>query len=507
MSFLWLFLLLLSAGFQEEVRRLVEKLRSEKVEEREEAFSRLRELGESAASELEKAAASDDVEVATRAKALLESFTPAGTLRRIEERLLRRKSANVRIRVAESTAAGEEERLEAVFSFKEGNRVRLQLEPGRYWKESTLIFNGRSGWVSPVRELTLAEAGIRERCTMVFVRMGIEPGLLLELGARTGEDGVPTLASCEERLRVEDARFGGGDKGLGTILYKAGGTDMELTYDRLTLQPIRRKKTGSPAVVETYHDWALDGELSDDLFKLPSDRIEEQTRLLGAQPRNAGAWAERAAARMDIAQWDEALKDFTRAIEFDPRSFKAYAGRGGLRMLEGKDDEAMPDLDHAVEIDPKESRVRVDRGWARVRTGRFKEAVEDCTAALEIDPKSLGAWINRGVARILLDEPAKGLPDFDSAQRVDPKWATVFSNRALALAMLGQDQEALEQADRALALDPQMPYYAHAAKGYVYLQQGRRGEALSEFGRFENRVLPKDPLLPRFEKWKALAEK
>jgi tetratricopeptide (TPR) repeat protein len=507
MLLLGLSLLLTVVDSQDEVRRLVEKLRSEKVEEREEAFSKLRELGEVTAAELEKAATSDDAEMATRARALLESFTPAGTIRRIEERLLRRRSAKIRIRVAEVTTAGEEERTQALLSLKEGNRVRFEMDPGRYWKEFVMVSNGKTGWSSSFPGSSLAVAGIRDRFAMMIVRMGMEPQMLVELCAQTEEESGPTLASWNDRLRVESARFGPEQGGKGTIFYKAGGIEMELTYDRSTLQPVRRKKKGDPAVVESYLDWTLEGELPDELFRVPADRIEEQTRLLGVKPRNGAAWAERAAARMEAAQWDEALKDFTRAIEFDPKSFRAYAGRGNLRMLQGKDEEAMPDLDRAVEIDPRESRVRVDRGWARVRTGRFKDAVEDCTVAVEIDPNSLGAWVNRGVARILLDEPAKGLPDFDAAQRIDPKWPTVYSNRALALAVLNQDQEALAQADRALALDSQMPYYAHAAKGLVFLRQGRRGEALSEFSRFETRVLPKDPLMPRFEKWKAEAER
>ena len=40
--------LLLAFALQEDIPRLVEKLRSEKVEEREEAFQKLREIGEAA---------------------------------------------------------------------------------------------------------------------------------------------------------------------------------------------------------------------------------------------------------------------------------------------------------------------------------------------------------------------------------------------------------------------------------------------------------------------------
>jgi tetratricopeptide (TPR) repeat protein len=488
----------LAVGSQDDASRLVEKLRSEKVEEREEATQKLREMGEAVVPELEKAAKGGDAEAASRAKALLEELTPAGTIQRIEQRLLRLKSAKVRVRVMEVTPAGEEERSSAHVTFKGGNQVSLQVNPGRYWKEGALVCNGKRVWTSLQRATTDAPGSFREGLTIWLVRIGVHPG-------RFEEDLARATVKWGEHALVQEARFG--SAGRGTILFKVFDEEIELTYDPFTLRPLRRKSKGESAFVEIYDEWGPGGEVSDDLFKLPGDRIEEQTRLLEAQPRNAAAWAERGAARMDAALWDEALKDFTRAIEFDPKSFKAYAGRGGLRMIEGKDAEAMPDLDRAIELDPKDSRVRVDRGWARVKIGKFREALEDCTVAVEIDPQSLGAWINRGVARILLDEPAKGLPDFDAAGKIDPRWPTVYSNLALALAMLGQEKEALAQADRALALNALMPYYAHAAKGLVFHRQGRRGEALAEFGRFEERVVPGDPLLPRLKKWKAEAEK
>lgn len=509
-------ILLLTTAAQDDVAQLVERLRSEKVEEREEASEKLRALGEKAVPLLRKAAASGDAELVLRAEALLRPYGPAGTLRRIEERLARARSLRVRIRVTQAVDAGEEEIMVGLLSLKEPNKARMVLGPGYSWRESALQCNGKVVWDSLTKRSMEASPKVKECASAGFARAGVDP--LLFMSFRFADtDGVSALVDqWSDLLVVDDVRFGPEEKGLKTLRYRlspspngnlAPAAEMTVWYDPATMLPRRRQKKGSVTAVETYEDWAVDGEIPDELFKLPSDRLDEQTRILDKDPSNAVAWAERAAARSELGQWDQAMKDYSRAIELDPRSFRGYAGRGGLRMMVDRDAEALQDFDRAVELDPKEPRVRVDRGWARVKTGRFREAIEDLTTSIELEPRFIGSWIDRGVAWMLLDEPAKALPEFDQAARIDPKWPTVFSNRALALAMLGRSDEALQQAEKALALNRHMPYYAYAARGLARLRKGDRAPALDEFRAFEEHAFKVDPLWPKLRAWKEEAER
>ncbi|HEU4339322.1 MAG TPA: HEAT repeat domain-containing protein, partial [Planctomycetota bacterium] len=83
---LLLALLLLSP--QEDVAKLVEKLRSESLEARDEATRKLKELGRAAKAELEKASKDPDAGFATRAQVLLERLRLMDTLSQDLQRAL-----------------------------------------------------------------------------------------------------------------------------------------------------------------------------------------------------------------------------------------------------------------------------------------------------------------------------------------------------------------------------------------------------------------------------------
>src|SRR5262245_20644486 len=73
-------LLLCALSMQDGARELVEKLRSENLEEREEASAKLKKIGTGAIVELEKAAQDPDRDFAARVRGLIETIRIAGSL-------------------------------------------------------------------------------------------------------------------------------------------------------------------------------------------------------------------------------------------------------------------------------------------------------------------------------------------------------------------------------------------------------------------------------------------
>jgi len=163
----------------------------------------------------------------------------------------------------------------------------------------------------------------------------------------------------------------------------------------------------------------------------PVDRVaarHEMTaadRRIEAGDRSAGAFLERASARLRIDDVEGALADFGEALKVDPTDAPAYGNRGLLEARRAAGLAAEGRVPEALEA------------WDR--------AIADATSALTVDPDLAGAWNNRGVGRCekarLLEEaerPAEAerergaaLRDFEAAVTRAPRFALARLNRAM----------------------------------------------------------------------------
>ena len=76
---------------------------------------------------------------------------------------------------------------------------------------------------------------------------------------------------------------------------------------------------------------------------------------------------------------------------------------------------AIEDYSNVLEIDPRNTNAYNYRGMANYKAGNFQSAVEDYTNALDLDPSLSLAYYNRGMALLKLHDKPKACSDFQKS--------------------------------------------------------------------------------------------
>lgn len=188
------------------------------------------------------------------------------------------------------------------------------------------------------------------------------------------------------------------------------------------------------------------------------------SRAIAADPRNAGALANRCTARYKLKAFEGALSDFAAAVKLSPKvkaglaasMSDAHYRRALSRADDGKDDLAVEDLYAAVRLDRKNALAYAELGYHAVRKGQHETALPYFDRAVELDSRLAPAFASRATARFALGRGQDALSDADQAILLDPRRADYFSIRARIDEALGRKPQAALDARRAaeLSADP-----------------------------------------------------
>ena len=243
--------------------------------------------------------------------------------------------------------------------------------------------------------------------------------------------------------------------------------------------------------------------------------IDHFTAAIARNP-SSDAYHRRAAARIAMSRFDEALADLDEAIRRDGNNVSARNDRGNLLRKLGKPDQALADFNRILATGVRHPAVYVNRGLVWHDKGDYDRALADYNQAIALDAKFAPAWEAGGSARQARGELRKAIENFRRAIELDPKFARAHNNLAWLLATcadgeLRDGKQAVEHATKACELvDFRDAEYldtlaaAHAESGQFEQAVMRAKEAIEKAAPAQKAIIQKR--LERYEARKPYRE-
>ena len=173
-------------------------------------------------------------------------------------------------------------------------------------------------------------------------------------------------------------------------------------------------------------------------------RIPGCTRLLGANPGDFVALANRGISYRIIGDYDHALTDIETALRMRPHYAGLYLERGLIFAGKRQHAPAIRDFDEALRRDANLLVAYFARAMAYEDTGQPERTKADLNAALDRDVRMVAAlYMDRGYTLSRERDYDKAIASFDRSIDIYPNWPSAFFGR-------GQAHEA--KGDRQLAV-------------------------------------------------------
>ena len=123
---------------------------------------------------------------------------------------------------------------------------------------------------------------------------------------------------------------------------------------------------------------------------------------------------------LDEGDREGALKLADEALAANPKDAKAFASRAAVHDARKEYDAALRDFDSALSIAPGGIALHQRRGEDRFRLGRFKESVADFDEVIRLDPRGAPYHWQRGISLYYAGDFIAGAKQFESHRAVNP---------------------------------------------------------------------------------------
>jgi tetratricopeptide (TPR) repeat protein len=145
--------------------------------------------------------------------------------------------------------------------------------------------------------------------------------------------------------------------------------------------------------------------------------IKDFTKVINQAPDNSNVFILRASAYKAIKQFTNALNDYSTAILIEPNADN-YFNRGAFLMDIRYYKEANTDLTRSIRLNRNNAFAYFYRGASNLFIGRFDTAISDFSEAIKFDATDFDAYLGLSMAYLKNNEPAKAKTNFNKANAI-----------------------------------------------------------------------------------------
>jgi len=220
--------------------------------------------------------------------------------------------------------------------------------------------------------------------------------------------------------------------------------------------------------------------------------IQYFNQVIKLKPYLAEPYQLRAIAKIQLGDYQGALRDCNASIERNPFQPGTYYTRGYIYRQLGKQELAEKDFSEALIFAPENRTYMLLRADTRAQLGHYDEARTDIDYLLRREPESASLHFERGVICLQQQDTTCALDEFTSTVQYDSQNAQNWSALGVVTMMTGDDEAALKHITRAINLDSK---YAgdFINRGIIYYRKHNYRAALSDY----DKAIELDPKEPQ----------
>lgn len=171
-------------------------------------------------------------------------------------------------------------------------------------------------------------------------------------------------------------------------------------------------------------------------------------------PFQPGAYYTRGFVYRQLHEFDLAEKDFTQALVFSPENKTYLLLRADARAAQKKYDLAMSDLQTLLRREPQSASLLFEKGAICLQMQDTACAVEAFTRTTELDSQNPANWSALGVVNLMQDNEDDALVQLTRAINLGSKWAGDYINRGIIFYHKHNYRGALADYDKAVSISP-----------------------------------------------------